>query len=134
MHKEKKYVFLPEAHHGICEETEETMVVPRTQNEKDNGEVSVVKGDSPCPCCGYLTIPNGGDALAYICPVCCWEIDLFLTSDEEPSDQNHGLSLREARANYQAYGAVLPRLKKYARTPLSEEIVYCAPKIERVKK
>ncbi|MBR6748421.1 MAG: hypothetical protein IKM07_05730 [Clostridia bacterium] len=33
--------------------------------------------DSPCPCCGEITIPNGGDALAYICPVCLWEIDLL---------------------------------------------------------
>lgn len=56
-----------------------------------------VKGDSPCPCCGCITIPNGGDALAYICPVCLWEIDLFLTGENEPSDQNHGLTLAQAR-------------------------------------
>ena len=81
-----------------------------------------VKGDSPCPCCGYITIPNGGDALAYICPVCCWEIDLFDTDERQPSDQNHGLSLLQARENYHQYGAVLPRLKQFCRLPFPEEI------------
>ena len=51
--------------------------------EKDNIHLIEIKGDSKCPCCGYLTIPNKGDALAYICPVCMWEIDLFIKSDHE---------------------------------------------------
>lgn len=69
-----------------------------------------------CPCCGYITIPNNGDALAYICPICFWEIDLFIKSDNEPSDQNHGLTLVEAKQNYQKFGAVSQYLKKYCRT------------------
>ncbi len=81
-----------------------------------------VKGDSPCPCCGCITIPNGGDALAYICPVCLWEIDLFLTDENEPSDQNHGLTLVQAQQNYAQCGAMLPRLKQYCRPPFPEEI------------
>lgn len=81
-----------------------------------------VKGDSPCPCCGCITIPNGGDALAYICPVCLWEIDLFLTDENEPSDQNHGLTLVQARQNYAQCGAVLPRLKQSCRPPFPQEI------------
>ena len=85
-------------------------------------DIPVVKGDSPCPCCGSITIPNGGDAPAFICPVCLWEIDPFIGSDREPSDQNHGLSLNEARQNYAQCGAVLPQLKKYCRPPLPEEI------------
>ena len=81
-----------------------------------------VKGDSPCPCCGCITIPNGGDALAYICPVCMWEIDLFITGPDEPSDQNHGLTLNQAKEKYRAFGAVLPRLIPYARPPRPEEL------------
>lgn len=81
-----------------------------------------VKGDTPCPCCGNITIPNHGDALAYICPVCFWEIDLFISSEDEPSDQNHGLTLTLARENYRKYGATLERLKQYCREPLAEEI------------
>ena len=80
-----------------------------------------VAADSPCPCCGSITIPNGGDALAYICPVCLWEIDPFLTGPEEPSDQNHGLTLNQARAHYRAEGACLPRLKQACRPPEGEE-------------
>ena len=41
----------------------------------------------PCPCCGYLTYPvPREDAIAYICPVCFWENDVFVTSVDEPSD------------------------------------------------
>ena len=46
----------------------------------------------PCPCCGYLTYPvPREDAIAYICPVCFWENDVFVTSVDEPSDENHGI-------------------------------------------
>ena len=80
-----------------------------------------VKGDHPCPCCGSITIPNGGDALAFICPVCLWEIDLFTTDPNRPSDQNHGLTLAQARQNYIQHGAVLPSLKQHSRPPLPQE-------------
>ena len=80
-----------------------------------------VKGDSPCPCCGCITIPNGGDAPAYICPVCFWEIDPFTGDENEPSDQNHSLTLLQARQNYAQCGAVLPRLKQHCRSPFPEE-------------
>lgn len=90
-------------------------------DEKDTLEDVI--GDSPCPCCGNLTIPNKGDALAYICPVCFWEIDLFILSEDEPSDQNHGLTLTEARKNYALYGACLPSLKQYCRPPRKRELL-----------
>ena len=60
----------------------------------------------PCPCCGYLTYPVPREnAIAYICPVCFWENDVFVTSDDEPSDENHGISLRTAQENYRSFGA-----------------------------
>jgi hypothetical protein len=102
---EAKYRYLPEANCPTC------------QTEAP----AEVKGDSPCPCCGCITIPNGGDAIAYICPVCLWEIDPFLTDQDQPSDQNHGLSLAQARQNYTRCGAVLPHLKQYSRPPLAGE-------------
>lgn len=105
VNREKK-LFLPMAGSGAEEE--------RTAPQE-------VVGDAPCPCCGCLTIPNHGDALAYICPVCAWEIDLFLRSDGEPSDQNHGLTLAEARKNYAAMGASDPRSKKFCRPPKDRE-------------
>jgi len=96
--------------------------LPTVNGEVENVSSVPVKGDAPCPCCGNITIPNHGDALAYICPVCFWEIDLFIQSDDEPSDQNHGMTLTEARANYRAFGAVQERLKPYCREPEKTEI------------
>ena len=85
-------------------------------------EVVPVLGDTPCPCCGSITIPNGGDALAYICPVCLWEVDLFIRSEDEPSDQNHGLTLNQCRENYRSCGAVLPRLVNHSRPAQKDEL------------
>ncbi len=67
----------------------------------------------PCPCCGAYTYPTPpADAIAYICPRCFWENDLFTHSDREPSDENHGLSLAEGRENVRKYGISDPRLTK----------------------
>ncbi len=106
MEKRRKHLYLPKINCSNLSEKRE--------------EIEVI-GDSPCPCCGYITIPNGGDALAYICPVCFWEIDLFIQSDDEPSDQNHGLSLSQARSNYIKYGATMPEFKDHCRSPKESE-------------
>lgn len=100
--KEEKYMFLPE-------------VNSKATNVQEYKPDMDVIGNSPCPCCENITIPSNGDALAYICPVCMWEIDLFIKSENEPSNQNHGLTLVEARNNYKKYGAVLERVKVYCR-------------------
>ena len=109
----KKHLLLPETRDNRLENG--IPVRPQQLEEE-------ATGDSPCPCCGYRTIPNHGDALAYICPVCFWEIDLFIQKEEEPSGQNHGLTLVQARENYKKYGAVLPGLKKYCREPKENEL------------
>lgn len=62
----------------------------------------------PCPCCG-ADIPENPSP-GYICPTCWWEIDLFTADEHEPSDQNHGLSLIEARMNFRAFGICDPSL------------------------
>lgn len=77
----------------------------------------------PCPCCGYLTYPvPREEAIAYICPVCFWENDVFVTSDDDPSDENHGISLRKARENYRSFGACVRTMLRYVREPKPEEI------------
>lgn len=96
--------FLPEINYKEIEEYE------------DNNSSEVI-GDSECPCCGYITIPNKGDAISYICPVCMWEIDLFIHDDNEASDLNNELSLKKAKENYEQFGAVQKRLKKFCRAP-----------------
>lgn len=105
---EFEYEFLPEIN---SEETE----------QKDNNNLNEVIVNSPCPCCRYITIPNNGDALAYICPVCMWEIDLFIKDENESSDLNHGLSLKKARENYKKFGSSQQRLIKYCRVPKDTE-------------
>ena len=42
--------------------------------------------------------------------------------DDEPSDENHGKSLNEAKENHKKFGAVEERFLKYVRAPLKEEI------------
>jgi len=98
-----KYRYLPES---TCTEVTEEIPVYVCE-EWHPGEPDIhPDADTPCPCCGNITIPYGGDALAYICPICRWEIDLFIQSDDEPSDQNHELTLNQARENYKKFGAV----------------------------
>ena len=66
-----------------------------------------------CLCCGNETLPvRAEEAIAYICPVCWWENDVFLKSADEPSDENHGMTLLEAHENYIKYGIcdISPRL------------------------
>lgn len=61
----------------------------------------------PCPCCGAESIPEPPSP-GYICPICWWEIDLFCVGEDEPSDENHGLTLSEARLNFRTFGTIDP--------------------------
>ena len=75
-------------------------------------------GHWPCPCCGCRTFPvPREEAMAYICPVCFWENDVFDPGEDDPSDENGGMTLRQGRENYRKWGAVRPDLVPYARPP-----------------
>ena len=75
-------------------------------------------GKFPCPCCGCKTFPvPKEEAVAYICPVCFWENDVFDPGKDDPSDENGGMTLREGRENFLSCGAVRPDLAKYVRPP-----------------
>lgn len=57
-----------------------------------------------CSCCDHFTLDGRGDW--EICPVCFWEDDGFgLDEADSRSGANHGLTLREARANFARIGA-----------------------------
>lgn len=76
-----------------------------------------------CPCCGYYTYPVAAKRdCGFICPVCYWENDSFLSSDIEPSDSNHGLTLMEAKENYRKIGACCKQMLQYVRRPKSDEL------------
>ena len=79
-------------------------------------------GRYPCPCCGCLTFPAPKEeAIAYICPVCLWENDVFDPGEDDPSDENRGMTLRQGQENYRKWGAVREDLVQYARPPRSGE-------------
>lgn len=86
----------------------------------------------PCPCCGYLTLPYPvSAAVAAICPVCFWENDVFDPGQDTSSDENHGMTLRQGRSNFQALGAVRKDFCAHVRPPLPEEVPPALPDLIR---
>lgn len=74
-------------------------------------------GKCKCACCGFYTIIE----IKETCPVCFWEEDFF---QEENIDDNAGpnkVSLREAKENFNMYGAIEDRFRKYVRSPFYDE-------------
>lgn len=75
-----------------------------------------------CPCCGYLTLGERGGF--EICSVCFWEDD---GQDEHDADDvrggpNGALSLRDARRNFDVFGASEERSIYSVRPPEPGEI------------
>ena len=105
-----KELFLPEINQGYEK-------ISKSEIEHE------VKGAYQCPCCSYKTLPTAKeDAIAYICPVCFWENDVFILSDDEPSDENHGITLNEGRRNFSLFGACSKDMLIHVRKPKSEEL------------
>lgn len=99
--KKEKYRYLPNVGKGETSSKEQL-----STDEKDRGRY-------PCPCCGNITLPvPQEEAVAYICHICMWENDVFIKSDDEPSDENHGMTLNQARENYNRLGVCSERFIK----------------------
>jgi hypothetical protein len=75
-----------------------------------------------CPCCGNLTLNSPSPGSFEICPVCHWEDDNVQYIDPEYPYGANGISLEEARRNYQNFGAILDRWVAAVRNPLPNEI------------
>ena len=78
-------------------------------------------GPYPCPCCGFVTLPERG--IYELCPVCWWEDD---GQDDHDADQVRGgpngvLSLTEARRNFSRIGAVAEQALPHVRPPTNHE-------------
>lgn len=98
--RRKKFKYFPTAGNGKCV-------------EHNSSEDEKARGKYPCPCCGNITLPvPKEEAIAYICHICFWENDVFTKSDDEPSDENHGMTLNEARINYKRFGACAERFAR----------------------
>ena len=115
--KPAKFLYLPQAKNdhfiiGGADDRPDASV-PGSEPEPGPEEPT---GIYPCPCCGYLTFPAPKEeAIACICPVCFWENDVFDPGEDDPSDENRGLTLRQGRENYRRWGAVRPDLVVHAR-------------------
>ncbi len=58
-----------------------------------------------CLCYGQYTLPvSAQEAIAFICPVCWRENDVFIKNDNESSDENHRLTSKEVKENYKKFG------------------------------
>jgi hypothetical protein len=77
-----------------------------------------MKATTHCACCGYLTIDEEYD----ICPVCDWEADPVQERDPTRAGGANGISLIEARANFQAMGAKGLDHLKHVRPPQPHEV------------
>ena len=123
----EKFQYLPTAENGFLllgksEEGGWTVLEESGPSPAPEPAPEEPAGIYPCPCCGFLTFPvPKEEALAYICPVCFWENDLFDPGEDDPSDENRGLTLRQGRENYRRWGAVRPDLVVHARPPRPEE-------------
>lgn len=106
----EKFVYLP------------TPVSNPPEITSDAPKETYLQGKYPCSCCKYITFPvPPNEAVAYICPVCYWENDVFISNDNEASDENHGMTLNEARRNFKQFGACSADMLKYVRKPMPEE-------------
>lgn len=116
----EKSFFQPEAVPGLGWEQPEEEAEPDPLDcpdlyaeEAGPAEPALTQSDmptEPCPCCG-ADIPQNPSP-GYICPMCWWEIDYFAADEDEPSDQNRGLSLAEARLNFRVFGICDPWLNR----------------------
>jgi len=75
-----------------------------------------------CPCCRYKTLHGRGGY--EICEVCFWEDD---GQDDHDADDVRGgpngvLSLRQARLNFEAFGATDRKFVSNVRPPLPDEL------------
>jgi hypothetical protein len=78
-------------------------------------------GPHTCPCCGYLTLRERGGY--EICPVCLWEDDGQdeLDAAVVRGGPNGGLSLAQARRNFDRLGASSEKLLERVRPPHDDE-------------
>lgn len=74
-----------------------------------------------CACCGFLTLDEAPCGTFAVCPVCFWEDDDMQYRDPSYEGGANRVSLYEARANFQNFGAIEERFRHCVRPPLASE-------------
>lgn len=75
-----------------------------------------------CPCCRYYTFSHKPNGSYDICPVCYWEDDPVQLDDPTYEGGANHVSLKQARLNYQKFGACEKKMLSYVRKPNLNEI------------
>ena len=74
-----------------------------------------------CPCCGYLTLPEGQPGSYDVCPVCHWTDDPGQFADTRAVSESNPHSLKQARENFERLGAVTQSAVSETRDPKPTE-------------
>ena len=75
-----------------------------------------------CTCCNCFTMEHNEAVYHDICPVCFWENDPIQNDNEIYVGGANDISLSEAKANYQKFGAVKQEYIKSVRSPYLDEM------------
>ena len=75
-----------------------------------------------CPCCGNYTFVEKPNGNYDICPVCFWEDDPDAYDDIYETWCCNGVSLFQARKNYNEFGACEKSMLVHTRKPYKEEL------------
>jgi hypothetical protein len=70
--------------------------------------VATLGSGFPCPCCGYLTLPEEPPGTFFICPVCRWEDDNLQFDDVNLRGGANRVSLKQAQANFRRFSTSDP--------------------------
>ncbi len=81
-----------------------------------------MNGNIKCPCCGNYTIDNTITPIVEICPVCYWQYDAVAQENPDKIIGPNKVSLRQARKNYSAIGAICMSEKPFVRLPKKDEL------------
>ena len=76
----------------------------------------------PCPCCGYLTLPEQADGTYEICPICFWEDDGVQLNNPNYEGGANAVSLRQAQRNFSEFGASERRFGRNVRQPTGDDV------------
>jgi hypothetical protein len=74
----------------------------------------------PCPCCGYLVLPEPPGSYD-ICPICFWEDDISQLRFVDLGGGANRPSLIEAQKNYETFGCSERRFHANVRPPTADE-------------
>jgi hypothetical protein len=85
-------------------------------------------GLTQCDCCDYFALSVKGEW--EICPVCFWEDDRLgeVIEADIKSGANHGLTLRDARANFLLLGACCREMLPHVLTAEARKRLRYAPR------